>query len=265
MSRLALDGATVRYGAHVAAAEVSFQAAAAEWVALVGPNGSGKSSLLRAVAGVAAYDGSIRVGDKEVSGLRRRHLARLVALVPQNPIFPLGVTVVDYVLLGRTPHIGFFGSESQHDTAVAMDALERLDLAALATRPVGSLSGGEAQRAVVARALAQEAELLLLDEPTTSLDIGHSQQLLEVVRRLVQEGETVVAAFHDLTTVAAYADRVVLLDEGCVVAAGAPETVLTPAQIERIYGVAVVVLRDDRGRPVVVPRAASVDDAVAEG
>lgn len=259
---LTLDGATVRYGDHVAAAGVSLAAAGGDWVALVGPNGSGKSSLLRAIAGVASYSGSIRIDGREVTSLRPRELARRVAFVPQNPVFPLGATVIDYVLLGRTPHIDFFGSESRHDRAVAMEALERLDLAALATRPVGRLSGGEAQRAVVARALAQQARLLLLDEPTTSLDIGHSQQLLELVRGLVREGETVLAAFHDLTTVAAHSDHVVLLAGGAVVAAGSPPAVLTPERIEETYGVSVVVLQDPRGRPVVVPQ--SVDDSVAK-
>lgn len=246
---------TVRYGSAPAASDVSLTVAAGEWLALVGPNGAGKSSLLRAVAGVVPYSGSITVGGDEVARLGRRPLARRVALVPQNPVLPTGVTVFDYVLLGRTPHIKFFGVETVGDENAAAAALRRLDLEDLAMRTMDRLSGGEAQRAVVARALAQEAGLLILDEPTTSLDLGHRHQLLELVGRLRDEGEAVVAAFHDLSAVTAYADRVALLYGGVVMASGTSGEVLTPGRIRDAYGVEVTILHDDAGRPVVVPKS----------
>jgi iron complex transport system ATP-binding protein len=224
-----------------------------EWVALIGPNGAGKTTALRAVAGLVAYTGSVRVAGDEVVRLIRAALARRVALVPQTPATPSGLTVADYVLLGRTPHIPYLGRESPSDLGAAERALHRLDLEHLARRPLAHLSGGERQRAVLARALAQEAAVLLLDEPTTALDIGRQQAVLELVDCLRQErGLTVLAAMHDLTLAGQYADRLVLLSGGLAVADGAPTDVLTRERIGEHYAASVDVLPGTA--PAVIPR-----------
>jgi iron complex transport system ATP-binding protein len=222
---------------------VSLTVERGDWTALLGPNGAGKSTLLRAVAGLVPADGTIRVDGEPLAKLDRRALARRVAVVPQLPQLPGALAVEDYVLLGRTPHLSYLGRESGHDLTAARRALERLDLRRLAARPLGSLSGGERQRAVLARALAQEAPVLLLDEPTTALDAGRQQDVLELVDELrLESGLTVLSAMHDLTLAGQYARRLVLLDGGRVVAAGAPDEVLTEALIAEHYGATVRIL-----------------------
>jgi iron complex transport system ATP-binding protein len=161
--------------------------------------------------------------------------------------------VSDYVMLGRTPHIGYLGGEGRHDVESVQAALEKLDLLGLANRPLATLSGGEAQRAVLARALAQEAPILLLDEPTASLDIGHAIEVLEVVDDL-RRGEklTVITAVHDLTLAGRFADRLVLLAEGLVQADGPPDEVLTEEKLRAHYGAGIRVVQDVDG-PTVIP------------
>jgi iron complex transport system ATP-binding protein len=221
---------------------------------LIGPNGSGKTTLLRAIAGLVPHTGELRVGDAAGGTLSRRELARRIALVPQHPAVPAGITVTDYVLLGRTPHIPYFGAESRRDLDIVASVLDHLDLGAFADRRLDSLSGGERQRAVLARALAQQAPVLLLDEPTTGLDVGHQQQVLELVDRLRDDLDlTVVGAMHDLTVAGQFADHLVLLDGGRVAAAGPAGTVLTEEVIARHYHASVRVLEDPAGGIVVVP------------
>jgi iron complex transport system ATP-binding protein len=234
---------------------VSGTVEAGEWVTVIGPNGAGKSTLLRAVAGLVPRQGGVlEIGGDDGSGLARRELARRVALVPQLPSLPPQMTVAEYVLLGRTPHLGYFAREGVHDLEVADAALIRLDLVGLASRRLGTLSGGERQRAVLARALAQEAPILLLDEPTNALDVGRGQQALELVDALRREGGlAVLAAMHDLTLAGQYADRLLLLDAGRVVAAGGVHDVLTDELIARHYGASVRVLHDEDGGLVVLP------------
>jgi iron complex transport system ATP-binding protein len=233
--------------------EVSVDVPAGSWLSIVGPNGAGKSTLLRAVAGLVASRGTIELGATDTRHLDRRAWARLVALVPQDPVVPPGMPVSSYVLLGRTPHIAPLGREGARDLEVAGRTLEELDLVALADRPLETLSGGERQRAMVGRALAQEAPVLLLDEPTTALDVGHQQDVLELVDRLRRErGCTVVASMHDLTLAGQYADHLLLLDHGRVVTTGLPEAVLTEENLARFYGARVRVIADG-GSLVVVP------------
>jgi iron complex transport system ATP-binding protein len=232
---------------------VSLEVPAGTWLTVVGPNGAGKSTLLRALAGLVAADGLVELGGEPATGLRRREWARRVAFVPQTPVVPPGMSVVSYVLLGRTPHLGPLGREGATDLAVVARNLEQLDLTAFAERPLETLSGGERQRAMVARALAQQAPVLLLDEPTTALDVGHQQEVLELVDRLRRQHElTVVSTMHDLTLAGQYADRLLLLDHGEVVVTGSPEDVLTQENLARFYGARVRVLLDG-GALVVVP------------
>jgi iron complex transport system ATP-binding protein len=255
VTALRLDGVTVRAGGRTILDRVSLTAEPGEWVSLLGPNGAGKTTLLRVVAGTVPFGGEVSLDGRPVARLRRRELARLVAVVPQTPVAPPAMTVGEYVLLGRTPHLPVLAREGAEDGAAAAAALARLGLEALAGRELGSLSGGELQRAVIARALAQAAPLLLLDEPTTALDIGHQQQVLELVDELRREdGLTVVAAMHDLTLASQYGERIVLVDGGRVVSEGPAREVLTPDRIVSLYGASVRVLADGEGVAVVPVR-----------
>lgn len=247
-------GVSVVLGGRIVLHPVDLDVAPGSWLGVVGPNGAGKSTLLRAVAGTVPHAGSITLGDQATAGLRPRDRARLLAVVPQQPTIPSGASVIDYVLLGRTAHIPFLGRESTHDLAVLTEVLDLLELADLADRDVVTLSGGERQRAVIARALAQQAPVLLLDEPTTSLDIGHQQQVLTLVDELRRRRRlTVVSAMHDLTLAAQHADRFVLLHEGRLVVQGPARAVFTPALVERVFQATVSVI-DDGGDLVIVPR-----------
>lgn len=210
---------------------ISLDLRAGEWLGLIGPNGSGKSTLLRAAVGLVPSSGRIEMahgGPPRPTDL---------SLMPQAPELPPGMTVVEYVLLGRTAHLGWLGSESRADRQIAVSVLRRLGMASFADRMVLRLSGGEAQRVVIARALAQQAPVILLDEPTSALDLGHQVEVLELVDELRhEEGLTVVAAMHDLGIAARYADRLALLHQGTLMAHGTPEQVLEPALLSQVYG-----------------------------
>jgi iron complex transport system ATP-binding protein len=175
--------------------------------------------------------------------------------VPQEPLLPDDMTGAEYVMLGRSPFVSYFASETRHDRAMVADVLARLELGAFAARRLGSLSGGERQRLVIARALATEAPILLLDEPTSALDIGHQQQALELVARLRRDhGLTVISAMHDLTLAGMYSDRLALLHEGSVVASGPAAEVLRAETLAEFYGVRVSVHHEPDGTVVVIPR-----------
>jgi cobalamin transport system ATP-binding protein len=233
---------------------VTCAAATGGWLALIGPNGAGKSTLIRAAAGLVGYRGAITLDGTDVRSLRLRDRARLVAYVPQEPVLPPDMTVEQYVLLGRTPHLGYLAGPGRRDRQRAAAALERLDVAGFAGRRLARMSGGERQRVVLARALATEPALLLLDEPTSMLDVGHQQQVLELVDLLRKEsGLTVLSTLHDLTAAGQYADELVLLHEGRVVAAGAASAVLTASLIETVYAARVTVTTGSDGRPSVTP------------
>lgn len=244
--RVRLGGVTVLSG-------VDLAVAAGEWVTVIGPNGAGKSTLLRAIGGLVPFSGTVLLDGTELTRLPRRQRAQRLATVPQTPAVPPGMTVLDYVLLGRTPYLRPLGRESTSDIAVVTQVLDRLDLSGLAGRPVETLSGGERQRVFLARALAQGAAVLLLDEPTSALDIGHQQAVLNLVDELRAEaGLTVLATMHDLSLAGEYADRIVLLADGQVVASGPPAQVLTEEVLARHYGATVRVIAGEHG-PVVVP------------
>jgi iron complex transport system ATP-binding protein len=238
---------SVRFDGTDAVRDFSLEVAAEEWVMLIGPNGAGKTSVLRALCGLVPFSGAARLDGRDVRELGRRELARLIAFVPQNPAMPPELTVAEYALLGRTPHLGYLAAEGRRDRQAATRALERLDLLPFADRSLGSLSGGELQRAVLARALAQEASVLLLDEPTTSLDLGRQQQVLELVDSLRGDGLTVVSTMHDLTLAGQYADRLILLDRGAAVAEGGPQEVLSAANLAAYYGASVHVVHGEDG------------------
>ncbi|MFG2072487.1 ABC transporter ATP-binding protein [Nonomuraea maritima] len=243
---------SVRLGERDVLSGVGLHVRQGEWVAVIGPNGAGKSTLLKALMGLVGHRGEILLGDRPSGALKPRARARLVAYAPQTPALPRDMTVLDYALLGRTPYIPYLGRESGHDREVTESVLDRLDLTRLAARPVGELSGGERQRVVLARALAQQAPVLLLDEPTTALDLGHQQQVLELVDRLRRaDGLTVVTTLHDLTVAGLYADSLLLLADGRAVASGAPSQVLTEESVGRHFEANVKIEPGPDGRPVV--------------
>jgi iron complex transport system ATP-binding protein len=256
VSGIELSGVGVAVGRFTLLRDVSLTVRPGEWLGVIGPNGAGKSTLLRAIAGLVPAVGRVEIGGENGSRLARRARARLVALVPQAPLVPVGMTVRDYVLLGRTPHLSLLVMERPGDHAVVNEVLERLGLIALAARSVDTLSGGEQQQVFIARALAQQTGILLLDEPTTSLDIGHQQQVLDLVDELRHDrGLAVITTMHDLTLAGQYPDRLALLAGGTVVASGPPELVLTEENLAAYYDVAVRLLHGPDGLVVVPVRA----------
>jgi iron complex transport system ATP-binding protein len=258
VSDLVLTDVAVRYGDRFALHPFSAEVPAGQWLCLIGPNGAGKSSALRAVSNLVHYDGDVGVDGASLRPMRPRERARRVSLVPQSPLIPDDMKVFDYVLLGRSPYVSYFGHESAHDRMLAGDVLQRLDLDGHGARQVGTLSGGERQRLVLARAICQGAPVLLLDEPTSALDIGHQQQALELVDRMRREcGLTVLSAMHDLTLAGLYADRLALLHEGRLVAEGTPAEVLRAEVLSEFYGVSVRVYAHDDGSVAVIPTRGS--------
>ena len=229
-----------------------------EWLCLIGPNGAGKSSVLHAAAGLVSYTGSVAINQTEIPAASARWRAQHIAYVPQAPVIPTDMSVYEYVLLGRNPYINYFSSETSHDRDVIDRVLSRLDLVQFSERKLGTLSGGEIQRLVIARALAQEAPVLLLDEPTSALDIGHQQQALELVDGLRREqGLTIISAMHDLTLAGLYADRLVLMHEGHRVAEGTAKQVLKSETLAEFYGVSARVHHEPDGTVVVIPQRSS--------
>lgn len=244
---------------------VSFAIAPGEVVGLLGPNGSGKSTLLRAVSGVLPYErGSIRVLGQEVAATPRRELARRLAVVGQEGRSEFAWSALEVVLLGRHPHLSGLAFESERDVELAHRALARCGAAALADRPLGELSAGERQRVLVARALAQEPRVLLLDEALSSLDLRYQVELCDRVRELAGEGVAVMTVFHDLSLAAEYCDRVALLEEGRLAACGPTAEVLTYARLTRVFATEIYVdVNDLTGGLVVTPLSSRARRALA--
>jgi iron complex transport system ATP-binding protein len=252
-ARVEVVGLSAAYGRTPVLDSVRLTVEPGGWLAIIGPNGSGKSTLLRSILGFHAHEGLVRIDGLPTSGMHRRDRARCLAYAPQTPVLPEGVTTRDYVTLGRTPHRPLLAAPRGVDRQVVADVMDRLGLGPLAERTLATLSGGEQQRAVLARALAQQPRVLLLDEPTASLDLGHAQQVLDLVDRLrKQDGLTVLSTLHDLTLAGQYADRLALLSEGRVVAEGTPTDVLTPAALATHYGARAQVVAGPNG-PTVTP------------
>jgi len=219
-----------------------------EMVALLGPNGSGKTTLLKIFAGILHGEGQIKLNGRDVGSYGRKELSRVLAVVPQESQVVFPYTVAEVVLMARASRHQGFRLESAHDLEVARKNLEVTDTSSLADRYLHELSGGEKQRVMIARALTQEPEILLLDEPAAFLDLKHQLQTLSLLRQLNREhGLTVVAAFHDLNMAAAFFPRLVILHGGKIYRDGAPEQILTEATIQDVYGVPVKVRREPSG------------------
>ncbi len=224
---------------------VNLSAGQGELVGLIGPNGAGKSTLLRAISGTLGHtDGVVRLEGADIETLSSREVATRLALVPQIAPYTHGFTAVELVLMGRYPHLGRFQIEGSEDQRIARDAMRMTETEQFGERTLDTLSGGERQRVFVSRALAQQPRILLLDEPTSNLDVLHQLKVLDLVRELVDDGLTAIAAIHDLNLAARYCDRLVLLCHGRVLAEGTPGEVLTPETIESAFGVESAVYRD---------------------
>jgi iron complex transport system ATP-binding protein len=254
MTTLNADAVTAGYGARTVLHACTLSVARGEVVAIVGPNGAGKSTLLRVLAGLLRpTSGAVRIDGVDIATLGRPELARRIAVVPQifDTLFPFSVREV--VALGRTARLGMFGGASRADAAAVERAIADLELADLASRRIDRLSGGERQRAVLAMALAQEADVLVLDEPTVHLDPAHQVAMLRLVRELAcARGLAVAAVLHDLNLAASMATRVAVMAKGRVVCDAAPETVLNADLIRDVFGLGLAVVRHD-GRPIVLP------------
>jgi len=253
---LGIQSLTAGYGARTVLTDISLSVAKGEVMALIGPNGSGKTTLIRAVSGVLDLRaGQVLVDGKDVKHLSPAQRATRMAVMPQARNLPESFTVYQTVLLGRTPYLSWLGHPGEKDFARLEWALERTDTKMLADRLIGELSGGEQQRVLLARALAQDTPILLMDEPTTHLDINHQARLLNLVQELAREQNlAILMALHDLNLVALYADRVALLVNGSVAALGNPKEVLTPDTLALAYGIHLkVITHPEYGTPLVLP------------
>lgn len=254
---LNIDSLTVSYGSKAVLHEVSLDIEPGEILALIGPNGAGKSTLIRAVSGVVPISsGRISFDGKDLSNLSTGQRARVLAVVPQARQLGGAFSVEQVVMMGRTPYLNWLGRESESDRAAVRLALKQASLDSFAERQIANLSGGEQQRVLLARALAQSTPVLLLDEPTNHLDLHHQTNLLSLVRNLTLEKQlTVVMALHDLNLVSFVADKVALLVDGRLESLGTPHEVLRAEQISAAYHTRVeVVIHPDTGAPLIFPQ-----------
>ncbi len=253
---LRIQSLSVGYGARLVLHDINLHIKAGEIMALIGPNGAGKTTLIRAVSGVIRpKSGILQAGGEDLAGMTASQRARRLAVVPQARNLPDPYTVWQTVLLGRTPHLGWLGQPTERDRERVRWALERTESLDLAERRIGELSGGEQQRVLLARALAQETPILLLDEPTAHLDLHHQTTLLDLVHALTRENHlTALMALHDLNLAALYADRVALMVDGRLQAVGTPAEVLTAERLSEAYRLPLhVIQHPDFGVPLVLP------------
>ena len=252
-SRLEASHLALSYGTRPVIRNLSVSIPDGQVTAIVGPNGCGKSTLLaglsrlhKPTSGAALLDG------KAISTLSKRVVARQLALLPQDAIAPDGMTVAELIRFGRQPHQGLLRQWSREDEEVVEASLRATQLVELADRPLESMSGGQRQRAWIAMAVAQSTPLLLLDEPTSALDLGHQIEVFELIRGLARAGKTVVMVVHDLSNACRYADHLVAMHSGNIIAEGRPMDIMTPALVERLYGVRCTLVPDPHtGTPLI--------------
>ncbi|WP_266019606.1 ABC transporter ATP-binding protein [Brucella intermedia] len=255
MQHLHADAVTLRYDDRVIVKNLSIVIPDASFTVIVGPNACGKSTLLRALSRLLApVSGKVVLDGRNISDLPAKEVARRLGLLPQTSVAPDGITVADLVSRGRYPHQSFLRQWSVEDEEAVACALEVTRISDLANRSVNELSGGQRQRVWIALVLAQETPILLLDEPTTYLDIAHQIELLELLAELNREGRTVVAVLHDLNHACRYASHLVAMRNGAIMAEGAPSEIVTEKLIEEVFGLASVIITDPvSGTPLVVP------------
>lgn len=261
---LDIQSLSVSYRERPALREITLSVRAGEVLALIGPNGAGKSTLIRAASGILpCRSGKVCLNQREISTLTASERARMLAVVPQTHQLPPTFSVYQTVLMGRTPYLGWLGNPGRSDHALVAESLDQAGIAEMSARLMGELSGGEQQKVLLARALAQSTPILLLDEPTNHLDLRHQANFLSLVRKLaVEKGLAVLVALHDLNLASLFADRVALLSHGHLQALGAPEQVFTEAILTPVYGVGLrVMTHPEYGTPLVLPDGPSADFA----
>lgn len=257
MIELEMRNVTLGYGHKVVVKDITFQTMPGEMVGLVGPNGCGKSTIIKALSRVVTpYSGRVLINGRDISQIPRRELSLLIGVVPQIPLLPSAFTAFEIVLMGRNPHLGLFQYEGPRDMDIAWQAMEQTSTQCLAERRISELSGGEIQCVVIARALTQETQAILLDEPTANLDISRQIEILDLVKGLCQENKlAVVAALHDLNLAAHYCDRLLLINGGRIHAEGTPTEVINTQNLEQVYGHGSYVYTHPlSGLPAVLPR-----------
>ena len=248
MPLLNVDNVSFKYGERWVLRGIGFEVEKGDFLGIIGPNGSGKTTLLRVIDGILTpQEGKVFLEGTEIGKLRREALARSVAVVPQYSALAFPFSVEEVVLMGRAPHLGRWRFEGEQDQRIALEAMEMTDTVSLATRDMESLSGGEHQRVLIARALAQEPGLMLLDEPTAFLDIRHQVDFFDRIRSLNRDrGLTIIAVTHDINLAAHYCDRIILLKDGCIEAAGPVDAAITEEHIRKTYETEVMVDRHPR-------------------
>jgi len=263
---LVAENVSFAYGADEVIGDLSVAVHSGEILGVIGPNGSGKSTLMRLLSGVLEPSrGSVRLFQRSLAECERRDVARAIAVVPQESSIEFPYSVTEIVLMGRSPHLGGFAFEGDRDLEVAHASMRRTGVEHLAPRSIHELSGGERQRVILARALAQEAPIMLLDEPAAFLDIRHEVEIYDLLRDLQAEGKGIVTVLHDLNLAALYCDRVGLLCDGRFRSLGPPDEVITYAAITEVYGTEVYVDRNDiTGAVNVLPLSRRYREALAE-
>lgn len=249
---LAARGLALGYGNHTVIRDLDIALPAARVTAIVGPNGCGKSTLLAGLARLHAPSaGTITLDGRDLRGFGARELARRLALLPQHVTAPEGLTVAELIRFGRQPHQGWLRQWSAEDARVVDEAIALADLHALAERPLEAMSGGQRQRAWIAMTIAQQTPTILLDEPTAALDLGHAIEVFELIRELAAAGKTIVMVLHDLANACRFADHLVAMRDGRIVAAGPPGEIITPALVRELYGIDCELFTDpNTGAPV---------------
>ncbi|MGW0251556.1 ABC transporter ATP-binding protein [Nocardia goodfellowii] len=254
--RLAAEEVTLGYGDRVIVDGLTLDIAPGVVTTVIGPNGCGKSTLLRSLGRLLKpHEGRVVLDGKAISSMKTKDVARVVGMLPQTPVAPEGLTVADLVARGRHPHQSWLRQWSATDEAEVLTALEQTGIADLADRPLDELSGGQRQRAWISMALAQGTDILLLDEPTTYLDLAHSLEVLDLVDRLHDDmGRTVVMVLHDLNLAIRYSDQLIVMRTGQIIAQGAPGDIISAELLQEVFGLSATVLEDPvSGRPMIVP------------
>ena len=253
--RLIVNKLSFSYRSTVALKDVEIEMNIGEVLSIIGPNGSGKSTLLKCIDRILKPNqGAVLIDGKDIADMKISELSKMMGYVPQNSTSTFPFTVFDIVLMGRRPHIRW--SVSERDKEIVAEILEFLGIDKLAARRLNELSGGEQQKVIVARALAQQPQILLLDEPTSNLDITHQLEILSILRGLTQSMQrSIIIAMHDLNLASRFSDRIIMLKQGCIFAIGTPESILTEENIESVYGVKSHVTNSVLNRPQVTPIA----------
>ena len=254
MTLLRVNNLTLQSGSKTLLDRVNLALSSRSWVSVIGPNGAGKTTLVEALSGVRVVPkGTVFIGERDITTLSEREKAKMVSFVPQNPVIPVGMSVFEYLCLGRTAHQGAWRNAGPTDQRIIEDVATRLEITLFLSRELSSLSGGERQRAVLARALVQESSILVLDEPTAAQDIRHQLETLSLLRREVEEQEIcVISTLHDLTLAGQYADRLIVLADGRVALDGPAHQTIRDSRLSDIYGLRLEVVTID-GAELVVP------------